>query len=132
MVDELPPTPVPPMVDELPPTPVPPDPPDMIDELPPVPAPEPIKYYGLFTVDGKAQGFWNSDLFPPKEDGSRNDKIPPEAVEITEAQWREIVPNQMTVRFANGEITYPLSAQPLGQAEYNWGLPLAFIIGTPQ
>lgn len=101
-------------------------------ELPPDtpagPTPE-AKFYCLFTAEGAVRGFWTTDIYPPAMDGSINPAIPPEAIEITRAQWDELIKFQATARFVNGEVTYPLSAQPLGSAEYNWGAPLIDVVG---
>lgn len=76
---------------------------------PPIPLtssePVPIIYYGKFDAQGATQGFWNTDIYPPQENGDRNAKIPPEAVEITEAQWKELCNNPLA-RYTNGTITY--------------------------
>jgi hypothetical protein len=72
--------------------------------LPPVPPPN--RFYGVFDAQGAPQGFYNNDIYPPKEDGSRNDAIPAAAVEITEAQWTELLAGQPFTRFVGGAVTH--------------------------
>lgn len=103
----------------------------MVDEPPIGPDPAEPKIYGLFDANGTPKGYWNDVIFPSNPDGSRNDKIPPEAVVITSEHHQELLSNQ-TARYIDGEVTYPLSAKPLGSAEYDWGEPLVTVVGRPQ
>src|SRR5262245_9114591 len=84
-----------------------------MDELP---QPPPTLYYGEFDAQGSPQGFWTSDVFPPQEDGSLHRKIPKEAIEITELQWRQLLNNQPLSRFIDGKVVIldppPPSPQP--------------------
>lgn len=63
-------------------------------------------FYGVFNAEGSATAYYNSDIFPPQSNGDRNEKIPPEAVEITEEQWLTLVQDQPMARYLDGEISY--------------------------
>jgi len=64
------------------------------------------KYYGVFDAEGKPQGFYVDDVYPPDEDGNRNAAIPAAAVEITEAVWTEMLEGQPFTRYLNGAVTH--------------------------
>ena len=90
---------------------------------------EGTKFYGVFDAEGRATAFYNTDIFPPQADGSRNDKIPAAAVEITEEQWRTLVSDQ-TTRFVDGEIVHIDVPTPMPSSQYSWGPTLVEIVGT--
>lgn len=79
----------------------------MANETPVGPeTPPPKKYYGRFTAEGMVQGFWNDDVYPSNKDGSRNDRIPADAVEITEAVWQDLLRNPGTSKYVDGAVVY--------------------------
>jgi len=88
-----------------------------------------IKFYGVFDADGRATAYFNSDIYPPQENGDRNAKIPAAAVEITEAQWLTLV-NNPQARFVDGEVVNIVPPVPMPSAQYTWGPTLVEVIGT--
>jgi hypothetical protein len=64
------------------------------------------KFYGVFDAQGVSKGYYVDDIYPPQEDGTRNAAIPAAAVEITEAQWTELITDQQTARYVNGAVTH--------------------------
>lgn len=52
-----------------------------------------VKTYATLSATGLPTAFYNDDIYPAAEDGSRNAAIPAAAVEITEAQWKEFITN---------------------------------------
>jgi hypothetical protein len=87
-----------------------------------------IKYYSTFDAEGFRTGTFPSDIYgdrervifgelpAPTEDNPSPQRpvigtepnpdctVPPEAIEITEAQWRELIEHQHTRRFVGGEV----------------------------
>lgn len=62
------------------------------------------RIYGVFDAQGAPQGFFVDDVYPPKEDGTRNDAIPAAATEITETEWQALLSGQPFTRYVNGEV----------------------------
>lgn len=79
------------------------------------------KFYGLFDAEGKSQAFYADDIYPPDEDGSRHAAIPTDAVELTEAEWQELVEDQAHTRYVKSAVTRielpPPPPQPLSKTE---------------
>jgi hypothetical protein len=69
-------------------------------------------YYGVFDPDGAPKGFYPDDIFPPKEDGSRNDAIPAAGIEITEVAWLALLADPATARYVNGQVVYIVPPPP--------------------
>jgi len=63
-----------------------------------------IKYYGVFDIEGRAIGFYTSDIYPPVDVNARSAKIPLEAVEITEEVWKELLIKQGGAKYVDGVI----------------------------
>jgi hypothetical protein len=63
-----------------------------------------VKMYGTFDQYGRALGFYPDDIYLPQEDGSRNAKIPADAVEITLEQWQELLAKQPFAAYVDGEV----------------------------
>ena len=63
-----------------------------------------VKMYGTFDQYGRALGFYPDDIYLPHEDGSRNAKIPADAVEITLEQWQELLAKQPFAAYVDGEV----------------------------
>jgi len=80
--------------------------------------PKPPIRYGAFDANGVPQGFWPDDVFPPKENGSRNDKIPATAVVVTEEQYWQLLENQPNSRFIDGAVVID---EPLDSHLSSWG-----------
>jgi hypothetical protein len=66
----------------------------------------PKTFYGAFDIDGRPQGFWIDDIYPPQEDGARH-----AAVEITEAVWQELLASSLA-RYINDAVTYVEAPPP--------------------
>jgi hypothetical protein len=64
-----------------------------------------MKCYGRFEADGTPTGFWTDEIFPP-QNGSRSSGIPAEAVEITEAQWSDLLAGQPFTRYVDGAVKH--------------------------
>lgn len=75
------------------------------------------KFYGLFDAEGRATAYYNSDIYPPQENGERNAAIPAEVVEITQAQWQELISNPLA-RYVDNAIIY-VEPPPLPPPEPN-------------
>jgi hypothetical protein len=89
-----------------------------------------IKFYGVFDADGRATAYYNSDVYPPQENGDRNAAIPAAAIEITEEQWQELLANPSArYEVGSGEVVSSSSA-PMPSAQYTWGPTLAEVVGT--
>lgn len=78
-------------------------------ETPPLPglvsdAKPTATYYAVFDDKNVPKGFWNNDIYPDKEDGSRNDKIPLDAVEISYETWLALLDNQPRSRYIGGRV----------------------------
>jgi hypothetical protein len=71
-----------------------------------------FRYYGVFDATGKAQGFFNDDIYPAQADGTRNPAIPAAAVEISEADWKLLLADQVTARYVNGAVTHVAPPPP--------------------
>ena len=91
--------------------------------------PGPKKYYGVFDSQGRSQGYYPDDIYPPQPNGDRNASIPATAVEITEAQWKELLSNpQARYDTSSGAIVY---AKPhIGTSTYDWGATFVEVIGS--
>jgi hypothetical protein len=86
-------------------------------------------HYAVFDAAGKAQAFYNSAVYPPQEDGSRNEMIPVDAVEIT-AQQFTILSTDPTARYVDGDIVHLLPPAPMPGSQYDWGPTLGQVIGA--
>lgn len=85
------------------------------------------KIYGLFDANGTPNGYWDDRIFPPQPNGDRNAAIPAAAVEITEAEWQELLSNPQA-RFVDGDIVY--AKPPIGSSQYSWGSSFVEVIGS--
>jgi hypothetical protein len=61
------------------------------------------KVYGVFLEDGRALGFYTSDIYLPQENGERNATIPKDAVEISEEDWLLYLNNQPYASYISGK-----------------------------
>jgi len=59
------------------------------------------KRYGVFDAEGAALAFYCDDVFDSSHDRLT---VPADAVELTEAQYRELINNQPLARFIGGEV----------------------------
>jgi len=69
------------------------------------PPEEEKKYYGVFNEKGDPRGFYISDIYTPEKDGSRNAKIPKEAIEITRQVWWDLLEGQPLAQYHDGKVT---------------------------
>ncbi|SKA30956.1 hypothetical protein SAMN05428963_11390 [Consotaella salsifontis] len=78
-----------------------------------------MKTYAKFD-DGHPDGFWREDLFPVRPDGARHPDIPADAVEITEAQWRDFVDHPGRRIWQDGAVVaYDPPPPPLTESDYS-------------
>lgn len=84
-----------------------------------------MKIFALFDNDGFLRGFWGDDLFPSAEDGSRNEKIPADAVEIDTATHRLLVEYPDAWRMVDGELVAHVPAPPTTEELREGMLPLS-------
>jgi hypothetical protein len=63
-----------------------------------------LRFYGVFDEEGRAVGFYTSDIYPPVNENARSAKIPLEAIEITEEVWKELLAKQGSARYIDGAI----------------------------
>jgi len=79
----------------------------------------PIRY-GVFDKDGVPQSFWCDDVFEPQNDGSRHEKIPPEAIELPEADYQQLISNQPLARYIDSRVVV-LDPPPSMDSSHDWG-----------
>lgn len=60
--------------------------------------------YGVFESDGRPLGFYPTDIYPPQEDGSLNERIPSGAVPVSDTDWQMLVSKQPLARYVNGAV----------------------------
>ncbi|MEE9481866.1 DUF4376 domain-containing protein [Methylobacterium ajmalii] len=71
--------------------------------------------YAIFAEDGSPRGFLPADVFGEREiDGEPNPRIPAEAVEITYAQWQELLSSNRKIW--NGSAVVESAAGPTPDA----------------
>ena len=85
-----------------------------------------VKMYGMFDQYGRALGFYPDDIYPPNEDGSRNEKIPADAVEITLEQWQELLAKQPFAAYVDGEVKVLSAPVPTALVEMEPPQPSPF------
>jgi hypothetical protein len=79
------------------------------------------KIYATFNDDGFVTGFWQSAAYdPPAEGEDRNPAIPSDAVEITQADFDELFPNQSFRKWIDGQVVvYDPPAEPISPENVN-------------
>ena len=73
--------------------------------------------YGVFESDGRPLAFYPTDIYPPQEDGSLNEKIPAGAVHVSGHDWQMLISNQPLARYVNGTVVFGEEPPPSALVE---------------